>query len=384
MSDKLNKKTGGDFVYQSFKEGYKSVTPSLINRSFEWNDKQINILLESAMLELGELNAYSKFYPRIDEHVPLFIAQEVLASNLIEGNKSNLYQVFVPEISKSFKVKYAQKEITNHIKAIQWGVGELTKFPLSIRLVKESHRILCADLPVKKEFGGKFRPFFQANDLLLEDKADYTPPNKHELKILINDAKKFWRNDDLELPQLIKMAISLYQFENILPFLDGNGRTARTLFLFELLSLKFVARPVFCLSVFFEKNRLEYYHRLNLIRSKNDIEQWIRFFLTGIKETAIHSKELLGRLEQLTEHYESVIANKMGVKRRNSAKQLLAEFYSSPFMSVNDIKEKLNLSFQSANLLVKEFESTNLLREHVGARRNRIFYLWEYLEMFEL
>ena len=74
----------------------------------------------------------------------------------------------------------------------------------------------------------------------------------------------------------------------------------------------------------------------------------------------------------------------MGVKRRNSAKQLLAEFYSSPFMSVNDIKEKLNLSFQSANLLVKEFESTNLLREHVGARRNRIFYLWEYLEMFEL
>ncbi|WP_461630900.1 Fic family protein [Labilibaculum euxinus] len=384
MSVKLNKKTGGDFVYQSFKEGYKSVTPSLINRSFEWNDKQINILLESAMLELGELNAYSKFFPGIDNHIPLFIAQEVIASNLIEGNKSDLYQVFVPDVSQSFKSQYAQKEIVNHIKAIHWGVNELQKFPLSVRLVKEAHKILCSDLPAKEEFGGKLRSFFHAHENSFEEESNYSPPNKHELKILINDGKKFWRNDDLELPQLIKMAISLYQFENILPFLDGNGRTARILILFETISLKFVARPIFCLSVFFEKNRLEYYHRLNLIRSKNDIEQWIKFVLTGVKETALHSKNLLGNVEGLTKYYESVIEEKMSKKRKQSAKQLLSEFYSSPFMSVSDVKEKLQLSFQSANLLVKEFETHNILKEYAGARRNRVFYLWEYLNLFEL
>ncbi|MDQ1772613.1 Fic family protein [Labilibaculum sp. A4] len=384
MSVKLNKKTGGDFVYQSFKEGYKSVTPSLINRSFEWNDKQINILLESAMLELGELNAYSKFFPGIDNHIPLFIAQEVIASNLIEGNKSDLYQVFVPDVSQSFKSQYAQKEIVNHIKAIHWGVNELQKFPLSVRLVKEAHKILCSDLPAKEEFGGKLRSFFHAHENSFEEESNYSPPNKHELKILINDGKKFWRNDDLELPQLIKMAISLYQFENILPFLDGNGRTARILILFETISLKFVARPIFCLSVFFEKNRLEYYHRLNLIRSKNDIEQWIKFVLTGVKETALHSKNLLGNVEGLTKYYESVIEEKMSKKRKQSAKQLLSEFYSNPFMSVSDVKEKLQLSFQSANLLVKEFETHNILKEYAGARRNRVFYLWEYLNLFEL
>ncbi len=384
MSINLNKKTGGDFVYQSFKEGYKSVTPSLINRSFEWNDKQINILLESAMLELGELNAYSKFFPAIDDHISLFVTQEVIASNLIEGNKSDLYQAFVPDISQSFKSQYAQKEISNHIKAIHWGVNELQKFPLSVRLIKEAHKILCSDLPAKEEFGGKLRSVYQAHENPFKEESNYTPPNKHDLKILINDGKKFWRNDDLELPQLIKMAISLYQFENILPFLDGNGRTARTLILFEVISLKFVARPIFCLSVFFEKNRLEYYHRLNLIRSKNDIEQWIKFFLTGIKETAIHSKDLLGNVEGLTRHYELVIEEKMGKKRKLSAKQLLSEFYSIPFMSVSDVKDKLQLSFQSANLLVKEFEKHGLLKEYAGARRNRIFYLWEYLNLFEL
>ncbi|WP_320017603.1 Fic family protein [Labilibaculum manganireducens] len=384
MSVKLNKKKGGDFVYQSFKEGYKSVTPSLINRSFEWNDKQINILLESAMLELGELNAYSKFFPGIDNHIPLFIAQEVIASNLIEGNKSDLYQAFVPDVSQSFKSQYAQKEIANHIKAIHWGVNELQKFPLSVRLVKEAHKILCSDLPSKEEFGGKLRSFFHAHENPFEEESNYSPPNKHELKILINDGKKFWRNDDLELPQLIKMAISLYQFENILPFLDGNGRTARILILFEIISLKFVARPIFCLSIFFEKNRLEYYHRLNLIRSKNDIEQWIKFVLTGVKETALHSKNLLGNVEDLTKYYDSIIEEKMSKKRKQSAKQLLSEFYSNPFMSVSDVKEKLQLSFQSANLLVKEFETHNILKEYAGARRNRVFYLWEYLNLFEL
>ena len=384
MNDKLNKKNGGDFVYQSFKEGYKSITPSLINRSFEWKDKQINILLESAMLELGELNAYSKFFPEIDDHIPLFVAQEVIASNLIEGNKSDLYQAFIPDVFKSFKSQYAQKEISNHIKAIHWGMSELQKFPLSVRLVKEAHKILCSNLPAKEEFGGKLRSFFHANENPFEQESNYSPPNKRELKILINDGKRFWRNDDLELPQLVKMAISLYQFENILPFLDGNGRTARTLILFEVISLKFVARPIFCLSVFFEKNRLEYYHRLNLIRTKNDIEQWIKFFLTGIKESAIHSKELLGNVESLTKYYKSVIEEKMGKKRKPSAKQLLSEFYTNPFMSVSDVKDKLQLSFQSANILVKEFETHNLLKEYVGARRNRVFYLWEYINLFEL
>lgn len=384
MEVKLNKKQGGNFIYQSFKEGYKSVTPSLINRSFEWKDKQINILLESTMLALGELNAYSKLFPNIEQNIPLFVAQEVVASNLIEGNKCNISQVFIQDITKNFKILYSQKELTNHIKAINWGVEELKRFPLSVRLVKESHRILCSDLPQKKEFGGKIRPYFLANDNPFGNEFNYIPPNKHELKILINDGKKFWRNDDLELPQLIKMAISLYQFENILPFLDGNGRTARTLILFEILSLKFVAHPIFCLSVFFERNRLEYYHRLNLVRSKNDIEQWIRFFLTGMKESAIHSKEILDNIQNLTQHYHGFIEDNMGKKRHQTAKQLISLFFIKPYMSVKEVKENLRLSFQSANELIKEFESHGLIKEHVGARRNRIFYLWEYVELFEL
>jgi len=386
MSEKLNRRDKGNFINQSHREGYKSTSSFLINRSFEWQDKQINIMLESCMHRLGELNAYCKHVPDIDEHLRMFTAIEVTASNMMEGIRSNMTQAFLPSASKGFRSIIAHKQVNNYINSIDWAVSEIKKFPLTLHMVKETHRMLYADLPKEEETAGKLRLKFNAKDNKhqISSESNYTPPSKHDLKILINDAKWFWRNESLELPYLIKMAISLCQFETILPFLDGNGRTARTLILLELLSLKFIEKPIFCLSAFFEKNRLEYYHRLNLIRSKNDVEQWIRFFITGMNETAKFCIERLEELQALKKCYQERIEGKLEKKRHPSAKQLLHIFYLKPYLSVNDIKEEMQLSFQSANQLVKEFEEAGFIKEMAGARRNRIFYLWEYLAIFEM
>lgn len=386
MSEKLNRRDKGNFINQTHREGYKSTSSFLINRSFEWQDKQINIMLESCMHRLGELNAYCKHYRDIDVHLRMFTAIEVTASNMMEGIRSNITQVFLPSASKGFRSIIAHKQVNNYVNSIDWAVSEIKKFPLTLHMVKQTHRMLYADLPKEEETAGKLRFKFNAKDLKhqISSESNYTPPSKHDLKILINDAKWFWRNESLELPYLIKMAISLCQFETILPFLDGNGRTARTLILLELLSLKFLEKPIFCLSAFFEKNRLEYYHRLNLIRSKNDVEQWIRFFITAMNDTAKFCIERLDELQVLKDFYQEKIESKLGKKRHASAKQLLHIFYSKPYLSVNDIKEEMQLSFQSANQLVKEFEGAGFIKEMAGARRNRIFYLWEYLAIFEM
>ncbi len=369
-------KSKGNFFYESSREGYRSVTTSLINRSFEWKDKQINILLEQAVLHLGELNAFSKYYPNIKKFLHLFAVREAVASAIMEGQQVDLKSVLAK--SKSFC------EVLNHTNAIEWGAKELRRFPLSIRLIKQAHQMLFDDIPMHQNYGGKLRNQQQIITEKYSRDNNYTPPNKHQLKVLINDGKKFWRNDKLELPHLIKMGISLYQFDNILPFLNGNGKTARTLILFELMELKFLRLPIFCFSVFCVQNRMEYYHRLNLVRTKNDIEQWILFFLEGVIKTTKQSNKILTSLYALNTYYLQQIEQNLGVKRQYSARRLIELFYEKPFLTVNDMKEALGISFQACNMLIKQFLMLNFVQTVASGRRNRVFFLWKYVALFEM
>ncbi len=57
-----------NFIAGTYKQqgGYKSFTPSSINRHFDWANPQIDVLLEQAGRFLGELNAYADFIPDVD------------------------------------------------------------------------------------------------------------------------------------------------------------------------------------------------------------------------------------------------------------------------------------------------------------------------------
>ncbi len=186
----------------------------------------------------------------------------------------------------------------------------------------------------------------------------------------------------IQVPFLIKIALIHYQFETIHPFLDGNGRIGRLLITLYLIDKKLLQQPTLYLSDFFERNRADYYHNLTQVRVKNNLEDWIVFFLQGIIETAKKSIHTFQEIVKLRNEIELNKLLKLGRKQQD-AKKLINALYREPIMDGRQIAEVLQVHPSSANRLIKDFIEMGILKERTGYKRNRIYTFDTYVKLFQ-
>ena len=264
----------GGFVRQY---EYESFRPTPVDRTFQL-DADITTALEKASGLLGELNAYSNLIPDIDFFIHMHIYKEAVESSRIEGTRTEFDEVFLKEGDVAHDKRDEWREVHNYTKAMNDSIKKLDELPLSMRLLKETHRTLMTGVRGGEKCPGEIRTSQNwIGGSSLKD-AVFIPPHKDELAHLLSDLESFWHNPKSKVPDIIKAAISHYQFETIHPFLDGNGRIGRLLITLYLIEKNVLSKPTLYLSNFFSKNKGSYFEALTTVRHSNDLKHWLLFF----------------------------------------------------------------------------------------------------------
>ncbi len=359
---------------------YKSFAPTKVNREWHWEDPVINTLLEKASRALAELDAFTLIVPDVDLFIQMHITKEANTSSRIEGTQTQMDEAVLDISQLAPEKRDDWAEVNNYVQAINEAITELERLPLSNRLLKHTHEILMQGVRGELKTPGEFRVSQNwIGGSSLKD-AVFVPPHQDDIPALMSDLELFWHNDTINVPELIRIALSHYQFETIHPFLDGNGRIGRLLITLYLVNKGLLKKPSLYLSDFFERNRGSYYDALTRVRASNDVSHWVRFFLSAVIETANKGKSTFQAILQLRHDMDTLIFS-YG-KRAENAQLLIKRLYNKPVTTINGTALLLGISHQAASALLKKMVNDNILVEVTGYQRNRLFIFNRYLELF--
>lgn len=357
--------------------GTEAFVPDPLPRNISLPGETILLLAdaESAVGRLGGTTA-REFNPYLIGS-PLLHREAILSSRM-EGTVTTPEQLVLLEAEAETEGRKPKgddetQEVLNYVRAMQHALERLEELPVSLRLMREIHRVLLTGVRGERHEPGEFRRtqnFIRGRRSEEIEEARFVPPPVPQMKGGLGALEKYLHDEDPVDPSLVRLALIHYQFEAIHPFRDGNGRVGRLLIPLLMCSWDRLEAPILYVSAFFEKNRETYVDLLLRVSQQGDWIGWVNFFLRGVEQSAREATAQALALLDLRQRY-----HRQCQESRASASliRLVDRLFQTPSITIKNASALLDMTPQGAANNVHRLEAMGILREVTGQQRYQVF-----------
>ena len=276
-------------------------------------------------------------------------ARNAHSSTAIEGNPLTLEEVRMVEAQAEFlsPASRARREVLSYFAALRHVEKQARKKRLTHEDMFRLHAIIAGQVMDQGE-AGCYRT-------MRVRVGSHVPPPPEDVSGLMFELLEWWNEESESLSPVLSSAIVHYQFEAIHPFADGNGRTGRTLALWELYRRGFDTHHIFSVDEFYWEDRPRYYAGLEAVRKAGeDLTSWLEYSAEGLQQTL---ERVWQRVQQLTATKSS---GKLVLRPRQE--QLLHLLRERGSLTPRELWEGLGVSKQGAADLLRPLVKAGLVK----------------------
>jgi Fic family protein len=283
------------------------------------------------------------------------------ASTAIEGNPLTLPEVQSLESGAPLETRSerSQREVLNYFAALRHVEKNAGKKIITHENILKLHAILATEVMDQGE-AGRYRTIHVRV-------GKHVAPPPEMVSGLMRELLDWWNKNSAEWSPVLTSAILHYQFEEIHPFADGNGRSGRMLALWELYRRGFDTHHIFSVDEFYWENRPRYYASLAAVNeSEGNLTGWLEFSAEALRKT-------LERVWLRVQKLAAQSGNKKTVLRPKQ-EQLLHLLRERHGLAPREIWDALEVTKQGAAHILEPLLKMKLVKR-VGTRKNGKYIL---------
>jgi Fic family protein len=359
---------------------------SLSYKKVKFNSHEFNYFITPHLQELlhkfdlelgGQFGGYSVL-PEQDKNQYLIssIMEEAIASSQIEG------AVTTRKVAKEMLRKNqtprdkSQQMIVNNYQTIR-HLSDIKFEKMTPELLCEIQSMITKNALDNPEYEGKFR---DSDDVNIVDVTDgeiiHTPPKASELPDLITSLCDFF-NNDIEgsfIHPIVKACILHFMIAYIHPFVDGNGRTARTVFYWYLLKKRYWLVEYLSISRIIAQSKNKYYKAFIYTETDdNDLTYFINYQLNTLKQALDSLQQYISK--KVEEKKQAIDFQKVANINQRQA-MILRDLHENPdwIFNVKEIENRYGISNQTARTDIAGLVKLEYLEvSNVNAKEQKYF-----------